>query len=61
VLDPFLGTGTTMVAAAKCGRNSTGVELDPYYWQLAAERLKSMLASIDSDRTLELLRNWEKA
>jgi DNA modification methylase len=28
VLDPFLGTGTTMLAAAACGRNSLGYELD---------------------------------
>ncbi len=28
VLDPFLGTGTTMAAAAASGRNSTGVEID---------------------------------
>jgi len=27
VLDPFVGTGTTMVAAAKWGRNSVGVEM----------------------------------
>jgi modification methylase len=29
VLDPFLGTGTTMVAAMCCGRNSMGYEVDP--------------------------------
>jgi len=39
VLDPFVGTGTTMVAAAKAGRNSIGVEIDPKYWRLARDRL----------------------
>ena len=29
VLDPFLGTGTTMVAAMATGRNSVGMEIDP--------------------------------
>ena len=39
VLDPFCGTGTTMVAALKHGRNSLGVELDTAYGKLAASRL----------------------
>lgn len=39
VLDPFCGTGTTMLAAMKCGRNSIGIEIDAKYHQLAASRL----------------------
>lgn len=39
VLDPFMGTGTTNVAAAKWGRNSVGVEIDPHYFEMAAKRL----------------------
>ncbi|MEN8219066.1 MAG: site-specific DNA-methyltransferase [Pseudomonadota bacterium] len=39
VLDPFMGTGTTTVAAAKWGRNSIGVELEPYYFKLAEQRI----------------------
>ncbi len=38
VLDPFLGTGTTSVAAARAGRNSVGVEVDPEYLELARHR-----------------------
>ena len=38
VLDPFLGTGTTSVAAARAGRNSVGVEVDPEYLELARRR-----------------------
>jgi DNA modification methylase len=40
VLDPFLGTGTTSVAAAQWGRNSIGLEIDPTYLEFAAKRLK---------------------
>jgi len=39
VLDPFCGTGTTMLAAMKCGRNSIGVDIDPEYLSMAQERL----------------------
>jgi DNA modification methylase len=39
VLDPFLGSGTTTVAAAKWGRNSVGVEVDPHYFSLAEKRI----------------------
>ncbi len=41
VLDPFSGSGTTMVAALKNGRNSLGVEIDRGYCRMAARRLKS--------------------
>jgi len=39
VLDPFLGTGTTIVAAVRAGRHSIGVEVDPRYLELATDRL----------------------
>lgn len=39
VLDPFLGTGTTTVAAAKWGRNSVGFEIDPHYLAHAEDRV----------------------
>jgi DNA modification methylase len=35
VLDPFMGTGSTSIAAARCGRNSIGIEVDAHYYQLA--------------------------
>lgn len=41
VLDPFMGTATTNLAAARWGRNSLGVEIDPAYFQMARERLTS--------------------
>jgi DNA modification methylase len=39
VLDPFLGTGTTMLAAMRCGRNSVGYEIDESYLNHARRRL----------------------
>ena len=38
VLDPFLGTGTTSLAAALAGRNSVGVEVSPDYLDMARRR-----------------------
>jgi len=39
VLDPFCGSGTTMLAAIKLGRNSLGIEIDPEYCRMAARRI----------------------
>ena len=39
VLDPFMGTGTTAVAALRWGRNSVGVEVDRQYAAMAQARL----------------------
>lgn len=39
VLDPFMGTATTNVAAARWGRNSIGVEVDPDYFDMGSARL----------------------
>ena len=43
VLDPFMGTGTTLLAAARCGRNSVGVEVEPAYVEMARVRLEKEL------------------
>ncbi len=48
VLDPFLGTGTTTVAAAKWGRNSVGFEIDAHYLQLAQKRIAQDTSSLFS-------------
>ena len=48
VLDPFLGTGTTTVAAAKWGRNSIGFEVDSHYLKLAEKRITHETSSLFS-------------
>lgn len=37
VLDPMVGTGSTLVAALRCARNSYGIELNPKYAQIAKQ------------------------
>ena len=39
ILDPFMGSGTTLVACAKLGRKGIGIELDPDYFAIACKRV----------------------
>ena len=41
VLDPFLGAGTTLVAAQALGCRSIGIEIDRKYVEIAIQRLKA--------------------
>jgi DNA modification methylase len=41
VLDPFLGSGTTSLAAMGCGRNSVGYEIDAGYLRNARKRIEA--------------------
>jgi site-specific DNA-methyltransferase (adenine-specific) len=40
ILDPFLGSGTTVIAAHHLNRHYIGIEIDPRYYELAKARLK---------------------
>ncbi|RLG68671.1 MAG: hypothetical protein DRO11_08735, partial [Methanobacteriota archaeon] len=40
VLDPFLGSGTTALVAAKLQRDCIGIELNPSYVEMAVRRLR---------------------
>ncbi len=64
VLDPFAGTGSTLLAARTSGRNAVGVEISPRYVSIAKSRLgrglgpngtKQVVLRGDSRRLVELL------
>ena len=45
VLDPFMGLGSTAIAAVKLGGDFVGVEMDEYYLREAIERVKATAAA----------------
>lgn len=44
VVDPFMGSGTTGVACANLGRKFVGCEMDPKYFEIACERIRTAYA-----------------
>lgn len=40
ILDPFMGSGTTLVACQRLGRMGTGIEIDPDYFEIACRRVE---------------------
>ncbi len=42
VLDPFLGVGSTLIAARRLGRHGIGIELNPEYARIATARLQAL-------------------
>jgi DNA modification methylase len=57
VLDPFMGTGSTSVAASRCGRNSIGTEVDPHYFEIARRRLDECTQDLFATATIQTTRN----
>lgn len=59
VLDPFMGAGSTGVAALKCGRKFVGVEREEKYFDTACYRMEkalqemSLLASVQPQKQPE--------
>jgi len=47
ILDPFMGSGTTGVAAVKMGRKFVGIEREPKYFDIACKRIQAALDAPD--------------
>jgi len=54
VLDPFIGSGTTAIAAQRLGRNYVGIDINEEYCQMATERLmQNQLRLLEEPETYE--------
>jgi len=60
VLDPFMGTGSTSVAAARCGRHSIGCEVDPHYFDMAERRIREATTSLFSAVEIQVYKGWAR-
>jgi len=56
VLDPFLGSGTTSVAAMKLSRNSVGYEINEDYLPTITERLRRSIGIFEKDASVEVIK-----
>jgi DNA modification methylase len=46
ILDPFMGSGTTLVAAKELGRNAIGIEIEPKYYEIAKRRINQATTNL---------------
>ena len=66
ILDPFMGSGTTGVAAVKLGRKFIGIEIEPKYFDISCRRISEVLKQGDlfidmpAQRTKEQQLAWDE-
>lgn len=53
VLDPFAGSGATLIAAKKLGRKYIGIELEPKYVKIAEARLRATTPTLFTQQSLD--------
>ncbi len=62
VLDPFMGSGTTLRVAKRLGRNAVGIEIQPEYVELARKEMATpQLVLLEERRKYDIRKNRETA
>lgn len=61
IIDPFMGSGTTLVAAYKTGRKAIGIELSRDYCDIAVQRIQAARADIGKPHTATVAgQRWQQ-
>jgi adenine specific DNA methylase Mod len=63
ILDPFVGSGTTIIAADRSGRRAAGIEIDPVYVDTAIRRWQNLTGgtAVDAFSGLSFAQREEQA
>ena len=59
VFDPFLGVGSTIVGAERCGRVGAGIELNPDFFRICQDRIKNKNSNIYCGDTRDYIDKYD--